>query len=651
MRGVTRSFQVGDRQLDVLKSIDLTIHCGTMVAIMGTSGSGKSTLLNLLGCLDQPSSGSYKVWGREAKSLSSDVLASLRRKYFGFVFQRYHLLPGLSAQGNVEIPAMYACLPDAERSLRAQTLLYRLGLWDRIAHKPHQLSGGQQQRVSIARALMNGGQVIFADEPTGALDTESGLDMMRLLVELHGLGHTVIIVTHDPDVAAYAERVIELSDGEIVADRANTRQRERVDADAGEPSLPGLKTLPVHPRRTRASKIGLLAEAFRMAHLALLAHRLRTTLTLLGIIIGIVSLVSIMALGEGGQRHMRETLGTLTRNTVEVYRGSGWGDSRALSIHTLVPDDIEVLQEQSYIDSATPMTKDGFMVRYDSLDSNATVSGVGESFFRTRSIAVAEGRAFSRDDVQRQAQVVVIDQATRAKFFAGTSPLGKVIIIGTVPCTVIGVTSARSQDFYLDRGLNLLVPYTTAGTRLFGRQDFDSISVKVRDGLPSTLAEKNINDLMLRKHGEKDFFTNNMDALAQVYASTTKSIALMLSVIAAISLMVGGIGVMNIMLVSVTERTREIGIRIAVGARQSDIMKQFLVEAIVVCLIGAAVGIALSFLIGGVFSFVVKDWRMVFTPGAVVSALLSSTLIGTAFGYLPARKASRLNPVDALVRD
>jgi macrolide transport system ATP-binding/permease protein len=641
---------VGDRQLNVLKNIDLTIHAGTMVAIMGTSGSGKSTLLNLLGCLDHPSSGSYKVWGREARSLTSDALASLRRKYFGFVFQRYHLLPGLSAQGNVEIPAMYACLPDAERSLRAQTLLYRLGLWDRIEHKPHQLSGGQQQRVSIARALMNGGQVIFADEPTGALDTESGIDMMRLLVELHGLGHTVILVTHDAELAAHAERIIELKDGAIVADRANTRVGIKDEALVSE--LHKLNLEPIRHQRSRASKLGLLAEAFRMAYLALLAHRLRTTLTLLGIIIGIVSLVSIMAIGEGGQRHVRETLGTLTRNTVEVYRGSGWGDSRALAIHTLVPEDIEVLQQQSYIESATPITKDSFMVRHDSLDSTATVSGVGDSFFRTRSIAVSEGRAFSADEVARQAQVVVIDQATRAKFFGhGTSPLGQEIIIGTVPCTVIGVTSARSQDFYIDRGLNLLVPYTTAGTRLFGRQDFDSISVKVHDGLASTLAEKNINAVLLRKHGERDFFTNNMDALAQVYASTTKSIALMLSVIAAISLMVGGIGVMNIMLVSVTERTREIGIRMAVGARQSDIMKQFLVEAIVVCLIGALAGIALSLLIGAAFSFVVQEWRMVFTPGAVLSALLSSTLIGVAFGYLPARKASRLNPVEALVRD
>jgi macrolide transport system ATP-binding/permease protein len=645
LRNVTRSFVVGGATLPVLKDINLVIHAGTIVAIMGASGSGKSTLLNILGCLDHASSGSYKVWGNEVKDMSGDQLALVRRKYFGFVFQRYHLLADLSAQGNVETPAIYAGVKKNEREFRAQKLLTELGLEDRLSHLPAQLSGGQQQRVSIARALMNGGPVIFADEPTGALDRESGIEMMRVLVQLNSLGHTIVIVTHDIQVASYAQRIIELSDGAIMSDRPNVAPLQFV---APTEPPPKLFKLP----RSRSSKVGLFAEAFRMASIALLTHQFRTLLTLLGVVIGIISLVSIIAIGEGGQQHMKETLGTLTNNTIEIYRGTGWSDSRASQIRTLLPTDLDALGDLPYTASVTPMTKESYLLRYESLDSKAMVSGVSDSFFKTRNIAVSEGRSFNAEDIRNQTQVAVIDQATRVKLFAETgSPLGKTIVIGTIPCVVIGVTSAKSQDFYIDRGPNVMVPYTTAGTRLFGRQNFDSISIRIRAGLNSALAEKNINDVLMRIHGEKDFFTNNMDSMAKAYESTTRAIALMLSVIAAISLLVGGIGVMNIMLVSVSERTREIGIRMAVGARRSDIMKQFLVESIVVCLIGAVIGIFLSLLLGGVFSFFVKDWSMIFSVDAILGALASSILIGVSFGYLPARNASRLDPVEALSRD
>ena len=645
LKNVTRSFVVGERNLAVLKDINLAIHAGTIVAIMGTSGSGKSTLLNIIGCLDRASTGTYKVWGHDVEDMSGDKLAKIRRKYFGFVFQRYHLLPGLSAQGNVETPAIYAGVPKLERESRARKLLDQLGLGDRLAHTPAQLSGGQQQRVSIARALMNGGSVILADEPTGALDQESGVEMMRLLVDLNTRGHTIVIVTHDLRVASCAQRIIELRDGVIVSDRANV-------APEGFTSQPNPSPERIKPPPTRSSRVGLFAEAFRMATSALMTHRFRTLLTLLGVVIGIISLVSIMAIGEGGQQHMKATLGTLTNNTIEVYRGASWGDNRAASIRTLLPADLDALGDMSYVASVTPMTKEILLIRHESLDSKATVSGVSDSFFKTRSIVVSEGRSFNSEDIQNQTQVVVIDQATRARMFAETdSPLGKAIIIGTVPCIVIGVTSAKSQDFFIDRGQNVLMPYTTAGTRLFGRQDFDSISIRIREGQNTVIAEKNINAVLWRMHGEKDFFTNNMDTLAKAYESTTRAIALMLSVIAAVSLLVGGIGVMNIMLVSVSERTREIGIRMAIGARRSDIMKQFLVESIVVCLIGATIGIFLSFLLGGVFSFFVQEWNMVFSSSAIIGALLSSTLIGVTFGYLPARNASRLDPVEALNRD
>jgi macrolide transport system ATP-binding/permease protein len=605
--------------------------------------------MNILGCLDRPSSGTYKVGGRDTASLSSDDLAKLRCRYFGFVFQRYHLLPNLSALENVEVPAIYAGTSSDERLASSGKLLDRLGLGDRVDHRPNQLSGGQQQRVGIARAIINGSKVVLADEPTGALDSETGREMMQLLVDLHAQGHTVIIVTHDMDVAAYAERIIELHDGAIVGDRANVRDRAVESQTKAQEK--------VHrARKPRMPFSGLkrLGEAFNMARLALLSHRLRTALTMLGIIIGIASVVSIRAIGEGGQRHIRETIGPLASNRIEIRRGSGWGDSQASGIHTLKPADVESIREQPYVHSVTPVTAATFTVRHGNADSSATVTAVGESFFTVRGITLAKGRGFRDDEIQQQSQVVVIDhQAAGTLFEPGQDPLGQVIIIGIVPCTVIGVTSEKSKDLFPASGANLMVPYTTAGVRLFGYQYFDSITVRVREGQNSRLAEKNLTTLVSYRHGSKDFFTNNMNTLAEAYEQTTRSISLMLSLVASIALMVGGIGVMNIMLVSVTERTREIGIRMAVGARRSDIMKQFLVEAVMICLVGGAVGVLLSFLSGYVFSLfvTVTKWKMVFTADSIILAFACSSLIGITFGFLPARNASRLQPHDALSRD
>ena len=648
LKGVGKSFTVGEQEVVVLRNINLTIHAATMVAIVGASGSGKSTLMNILGCLDRPTSGHYIAGGRDTESLSSDEMAKLRGKYFGFVFQRYHLLPNLSALENVEIPAIYACTPSDERLANATRLLERLGLGDRLDHRPSQLSGGQQQRVGIARAMLNGGRVILADEPTGALDSETGQEMLQILLDLHAQGNTVILVTHDMKVAAYAERIIEIHDGRIVGDRPNIR----------DPALGSLAKRVPGKRRGKPvspfwSNLKRLAEAVRMARLALVSQRLRTALTMLGIIIGIASVVSIEAIGEGGQRHIKETIGPLVSNRIELRRGSGWGDT-AEGIHSMLPGDIASIKEQSYVHSVTPMTMASFPVRFANASTTGMVTGVGESFFAVRGVKLSEGRAFREDEIERQSQVVVIDQEARRELFRnGENPIGQAIIIGIVPCTVIGVTSQQSKDLFSASGPNILMPYSTAGIRLFGFQHFDSITVRIREGQDSHLAEKNLSTLLSYRHGARDFFTNNMDSLAQAYEQTTRSISLMLSLVASIALMVGGIGVMNIMLVSVSERTREIGIRMAVGARRSDILKQFLVEAIVICLIGGILGTLLSFLAGYVFSLfvTVTKWKMILTWQSIGLAFFCSSLIGITFGFLPARKASLLHPHDALSRD
>ncbi|WP_105131905.1 MacB family efflux pump subunit [Burkholderia sp. BE12] len=676
LAAVTRRFPAGDKDVVVLNNVNLAIDAGEIVAIVGASGSGKSTLMNILGCLDHPSEGTYTVGGRDTHMLDSDELAQLRREHFGFVFQRYHLLPHVDAVANLEMPAIYAGTPRAERHARARALLARLGLADRAHHRPGQLSGGQQQRVSIARALMNGGQVILADEPTGALDTKSGQDVIRILHELNALGHTIVIVTHDKAVARHARRIIEISDGEIVADRPNRHYAEAL-AESGvgaaetaetatdTPSAPasGDATLPAEtetdtptdpgPRARRfAAGTGRFAEACRMAWIALVSHRLRTLLTMLGIIIGITSVVSIVAVGEGAKRYMLEEIGSIGTNTINVYPGTDWGDSRADTIQTLVPADVAALAEQPYVDSATPETSRTLLLRYRNIDVNALVSGVGDRYFQARGMRFALGVAFDDDAVRRQAQVAVIDQNTRRKLFGATrNPVGEVILVDNVPCIVIGVTADKKSAFGSVKSLNVWVPYTTASGRLFGQRYLDSITVRVRDGQPSAAAEKSLEKLMIQRHGRKDFFTYNMDSVVKTVEKTGQSLTLLLSLIAVISLVVGGIGVMNIMLVSVTERTREIGIRMAVGARQSDILQQFLVEAVLVCLLGGTIGIALSFGLGALFSMFVAQWKMVFSAGAIVTAFVCSTLTGVIFGFMPARNASRLDPIDALARD
>lgn len=759
VKQLVREFPAGEHTVQILKGIDLKIYAGELVAIVGQSGSGKSTLMNILGCLDKPTTGSYLVNGRETQQLSADELAQLRREYFGFIFQRYHLLGDLTASGNVEVPAVYAGIDAEQRHQRSAELLSELGLGERLHHRPNQLSGGQQQRVSIARALMNGGDVILADEPTGALDKKSGIEVMRILRELNAKGHTIILVTHDANVAKNATRIIEISDGVIISDRANTpdieqnseqsthqhdneqqtadnSSTENTTEDATDNRSNHVLTIPlsqiaksmipfrfsapekrlkirrlpleaikaskeqaqgerksyIHKRlhdiqwelashqaetetqthddtspqtitsqpthqQQKASAwraiLDRFAEAFRMALLAMNAHRMRTFLTMLGIIIGIASVVSVVALGNGTQQKILDDISSMGTNTITVFQGRGFGDnSRTANRRTLVPADADALAQQPYVEAVSPLVTTSLTARYQETEATASIQGVSADYFNVQGLNFAQGQSFNQTDTTQLAQNAVIDENTRKAFFANSDPVGQVIFLGKLPVRIVGVLQAEKKSMMSSDSLTVYLPYSTVMSRILGQAHVRNIVVRVKDEYPSAVAENAILSLLEQRHNAQDVFTQNSDSIREMVEETTQTMTLLVSAIAVISLVVGGIGVMNIMLVSVTERTQEIGVRMAVGARQSDILQQFLIEAVLVCLIGGILGVLFAFAVGQVFNTMAGgEFRMAYSTTSIISAFVCSSLIGIIFGFLPANNASKLDPVVALSRE
>ncbi|PJG84063.1 MacB family efflux pump subunit [Caviibacterium pharyngocola] len=639
IKNINKYFGEGENRTQVLKDINLEIKKGDFIAIIGQSGSGKSTLMNIIGCLDTATSGSYKIEETEVSRLNADQLSDLRRKKFGFIFQRYNLLSTLSAVENVALPAIYAGVDQKTRLERAALLLEKLGLADRLQNKPNQLSGGQQQRVSIARALMNGGDIILADEPTGALDSRSGETVMEILQQLHREGHTIILVTHDKQVAEFANRIIEIKDGKIIED---TRKSDLI-AQKEETAAP------------QKSRFGFykdqFAESFKMSVKAIIAHKLRSLLTMLGIIIGITSVVCVVALGNGSQQKILANINSMGTNTMDIYNGTGFGDRRADKMQNLTVGDSNILAKQSYIESATPNSSVSGTLVYQNESFTAQVKGVGDQYFNVKGLSLKQGQFFNDNDVKHNEQVAVIDENTLKQVFNNQNPIGQVLMLNKKPLRVIGVAATSNNMGMNSSSLNIYIPYSTAMNKISGNQKIDSITVKVRNEVNSTVAEKDLTNLLLVRHGKKDFFVMNTDTIKQTIESTTNTMRLLISCIALISLVVGGIGVMNIMLVSVTERTKEIGVRMAIGARQFNILQQFLIEAVLICLIGGLTGITLSILFGMLFNFFMTDFTMVFSSASIISAVLCSTLIGIVFGYMPAKNAAKLNPITALARE
>lgn len=634
LHGIAKQYGEGELATQVLHDINLVINRGEFVAIMGSSGSGKSTLMHLLGCLDRPSGGQYRLLGRDVASLSGDELAALRRDTFGFVFQSYHLLGGLSARENVEVPALYSGLSRAERKARAEQLLTTLGLENRLGNKPSQLSGGQQQRVSIARALMNGGDIILADEPTGALDSHSGAEVMALLTGLARQGHTVILITHDPKVAAQADRRIEISDGRIIADPGPVTAREDT-------------AVPVRPRP--GSLATELLEAVRTAFRSLHSNLFRAALTLLGIVIGVASVITMLAIGNGSQQQVVQSISAMGSNLLLVRPGAPnqWG-RRATS--TLVAADMEAIREVANVAAAVPEIGGAATLRFGNLDHSPEINATSADFPAARQWALSAGTFFTADDEQSYATVAVLGQSVVDALFPDTDPLGQYVMVNNILFQVIGVMAPKgASPWGQDQDDVVFVPYTTGGLRLFGQQFLRSITVSVDDVARIGDTEAEIHRLLLARHGVEDFQIRNMSSIIDTVSATTRTFTWLLGSIAAISLLVGGIGVMNIMLVSVTERTREIGIRMATGARQRHILQQFLTEALVVSALGGAIGVVLGLAAAALVGRF--EIPVYFSLSPVLLAFGCAFVTGLVFGWLPARKAARLDPVIALASE
>ena len=625
----------------VLRGISLRLYAGEFVAIVGASGSGKSTLMNILGCLDRLSSGRYLFEGQDVSAFDADALAWLRREAFGFVFQGYHLVATESARENVEIPALYAGMPEAERRVRAIALLERLAMGARLDHRPNQLSGGQQQRVAIARALMNGGRIILADEPTGALDSQSGAEVMKLLHELADAGHTVILITHDRDVAAQARRVIEIRDGQIVADSGDGLAPAAPAGGVIAPlSGPGLG----RARNVHASLAADLHEATRAAWRVMWSNRFRTGLTLLGIVIGVASVIAMLAVGGGSQREVLAQFETFGVRTMFVAARAG---SVRAPAAPLTMNDAETIGGLPSVEAVAPYIEDRVVVRRGNVDHSTEGGGTTVGFAEVLGWTTSEGRMFDAADEASAAKVAVIGETVRKALFAdGSDPVGQDILVDKVPFQVVAVLAAKGSTDGEDQDDRVIVPFSAAAARLFGHRNPTWIAVKVRSMEQALATAEMIETRLAEQRRVRDVRVWNRVEAIRMQSATAHAMTMMLGLIATISLVVGGIGVMNVMLMTVRERTREVGIRMATGARQTDILRQFMTEAVLVTSVGGTVGVVVGLAIVAVL--MLAGVPVVFSLLASLGAFGCAVLTGLIFGFMPARNAARLDPVVAL---
>ena len=646
LNDVCKTYQMGQFEVKALNHVSLKISEGEFIAIIGPSGSGKSTLMHVIGLLDRPDSGSYRLEDKEMTGRSDEELAVIRNQMVGFIFQQFHLLPRMTALENAELPLIYA----GKRHLKekAKQQLELVGLKDRILHQPNELSGGQQQRVAIARALVNDPLIILADEPTGNLDSKSKEEIIALLKRLNEDGKTVVVVTHEKEVAAQAKRIISVRDGVIISD-------ENVQAQ-----IQGLPNKQVNGVLAKPSaRIGRakFIDYFRQAAFAMVSHKMRSMLSILGILIGVAAVIAMLAVGQGAKESIEKELASLGSNLLVVRAGSAKVHGIAMETGTVTRftfQDVAVIAKLPEVAKVSPsVTGRGQMV-FANNNWNTQVEGVGVDYESMRAVKPKAGRFFTEDEVKRRDKVALLGLTVVKELFGESNPIGETVKINLVNFKVIGVLPQKGSNTFHDQDDTVLIPVTTAMYRVFGKQYLDSIFIEAKSPEFIESVQDVITKLIMKQHRlkntpeeEDSFQIRNMSDVKNALETTTATMSLLLGSIAAISLLVGGIGIMNIMLVSVSERTREIGLRKAIGANNKDIMIQFLIESVLLSLIGGLGGILMGSSIS-VLITLLAGWSVKISFFSVLLATTFSLIIGILFGLWPAKQASLLNPIEAL---
>ncbi len=642
IKNITKVYNLGETKLEILKGVNLTIEEGDFVAIMGPSGSGKSTLMHILGLFDQPTSGEYKIYGQNVLNFNDDQTAYLRSKLIGFVFQQYNLLPRMTALDNVALPLIYS--RGTNRDERATKLLTDVWLDERLDHKPNQLSGGQQQRVAIARSLVNNPKIIFADEPTGNLASVQSNEIMQILKDLNRQGISVILVTHEQDIADWANRVITIKDGQILADE---RKSELIQ----------LNKEPLTIKQESAGfTFAEFKENFLSAIRSIVSNKTRSILTMLGVIIGVASIIAMLALGKGAQISLEEKIKSMGANIVTLMPGriQVKGVSSSEFRRITIDDAYYLAQNEDLIKNVDPNVRQSLQVVYKNKNTKTDILGTTSAYESMQNATPMYGRFFTKSENERIAKVALLGQTVIKNLFGDENPVGKYIKIDRKKFLVVGVLPFKGASGPWDQDDKIIVPIKTAMKRLFGGQYINSIVLEAKEGKTDEVQKYALTAMLERYRlgiNQLDSFRIRTTAdMIEMLSTTTKTMTLLLGAVAGISLIVGGIGIMNIMLVSVSERTREIGLRKAIGATKKAVLLQFLIESAFLSVLGGVIGIILG-MFASILIAKVAGWTLVVSNISIFLSVGFSVGIGIIFGFWPAKKASELSPIEALRSD